>query len=82
MLLCAHGIILALKRKTVPSRFAIAILQLNNLVRVQDWKAMNVGIDTEGRAHALISVVESYRQTLADQRELAQVQRLERHPSI
>jgi hypothetical protein len=33
------------------------------------------------RAHALISVVASfsYRQTLIDQRELAQVQRLERY---
>ena len=82
MLLFAHKIILASQRKTASSSFSIVLLRLNKLFRVQDWKAMNVGIDTEGRAHALISVQASYRQTLADQCELAQVQRLERHAPV
>jgi hypothetical protein len=48
----------------------------------QRWLAVNV--DCCDRAHALISVVAplSYRQTLIDQHDLAQVQRLKRHAPV
>jgi hypothetical protein len=43
-----------------------------------------VKVDCDDRADALISVVAafSYRQTLMDQRGLAQVQRLKRHAPV